>query len=189
MDIDEIAFALKSEFIEQKRKIAKGYNLGAGHLHDSFVKAAKVMLDLDAEPDMFILAQFHGQNDSAKMVPQFLSTQIAKDRYKKFMEEMFSTEVTYDMIYNENVARLEAQRRLGFSDPEILRSMSFRFAPWFRLCYPKEPILSLMANDKLREKALREFNQELKQFLIAKKLDYKRVTLWTPPHKKNEHLQ
>lgn len=183
VNLEDLALELKEEFIKHKKKFSSSYFLPARAAQSSFLKAAQLVIDHNALPEQFIAAQFYDHKDGDNMLPQFLSTSLAVKRYEEYKKLFEHTDITYEMIFYENEARLNAQKRLGFSETDILLSMSFNFATWFRLCYPKTPIKKLMDNNIIREKALREFNDTLKAFLISMKLDYKRITLWFNPNR------
>lgn len=169
-------------FINEKRKVLPNFNIAAGHQDKVFQKAAEFVSGLNADPEMYVFAQFYFKPKSEQMLmqPQFLYSLDAVENFDRLADTIQNT-ISLDTIYNEDLMMLEAQKRLGFTEEEILRSMTFQFTPWFRLCYSKEPIPKLMANNALRKKARAEFNDELKTFLISKKMDYKRITLWTEP--------
>ena len=178
LESTDLGLEVRELFIEYKTKPGpdgklKYYKIPNGAFQKCFEKAAEVIESLNANPMTYIQAQFHNRGDGAKLLPQFLATDKAIDRYLDFVSN--KSKVTIDEIFEENVRRLKAQMQLGFAVKEILMSKSFNFRPWFRLCITKEPIPELMEDKELREKALSEFNNEVKELLVKRGLDYKRI--------------
>lgn len=178
METEDLALEVRRLFVEQKRKLFPGYTIPGNMYEDCFMKAAEEIEKLHGDPEVYVFSQFYLQEDNAKLIPQFLGTQRAVDRYLDFVVYSKSV-ISPTTILTENLNKLKTQLRMGFSLEEILKSKSFKFPSWFRLCISKEPIKDLMEDVKLRNKALSEFNDKIKELLEANNLDYKRITSWT----------
>lgn len=173
----ELGLELRSLFIAQKNKSTSGKRIAyaiPGELYqDCFEKVAEIVTDLKTDPEAYIYSQFYNRGDGAKILPQFLYSEEAVQRYLEFANKQ--NIVTLDDVFNENVQRLKNQMSLNFTVEEILMSKSFDFRPWFRVCITKEPVPAIM--EKFQPLAKEQFNDSIKAILIKHNLDYKRITL------------
>jgi hypothetical protein len=126
---------------------------------------------------MFVVAQFYHKsiNDKMAMLPQFLYTAEAVENFGRLLDTISSI-VPYELIYKENKNRLNAHTASGFSEEEVLTSMTLNFDACFRLTYSKQPISKLMNNTKLRERAKKEFSKEVEEVLKKYNHDTRRIT-------------
>lgn len=156
-------------------KRVKSLRLGGGPVmlpstaDEAFRKAAVICMQLNADPELYVKAQFAGCN--AGITANFLHTDKAKDYYRIFVEEMvLSLDESYDvqktLLHNQIV-------HAGRSVERALMHDGLDFEPWFRICITKEPILEVI--QKYREEAKKLLTPKLKKFLDSKKLDYKRI--------------
>lgn len=156
----------KEDFTKQKLWLSRSTTQNL-----PFEKAAKICIALDATPEDFVCAQFR-KIGPENMQPAMLHNANAEKYYKDYMS---LTRMSLPEVYNTQMLYLETQIRQAKRTVEAaLMDDDIKFHPWFRICITKEPIDKVI--DKYIAEAQELFNNQLKQFLISKNLDYKRIT-------------
>lgn len=166
---------VKNAFMQHKLAVMPHYRLPP--VSDVFEKATAFILQHCSDPEMYVAAQFYRKSiaDKMSMLPQFLYTAEAVENFGQLIDTI-SCIVPYDSVYKENKIRLNAHMQKGFSEEEILTSMSLIFDPCFRLTYSKEPIQKLMDNRELRQEARAQYNKEIGDVLTKYGHNHRRIT-------------
>jgi len=143
---------------------------------DAFREAAKICLELDAEPETYVRAQFTLFTDKEALakVPNLLHHNKAKDYYNDYIQ---STTLSFEDSYKLQVAYVRDQVELA--QRPVVRALmddKLNLEPWFRICITKEPVKEVI--DKYKDDALEvyERSKRLREFLAEKKLDHTRFT-------------
>ena len=141
---------------------------------DAFKAAAKVCIELDAEPEVYVRAQFTLFSDQQLLakLPALLHHGKAKDYYNDYIQ---STTLSFEESFKLQVAYVRDQVELAHRP--VVRALlddKLNLEPWFRICITKEPIKEVI--DKYKDDALEvyERSKKLRQFLAEKNLDYTR---------------
>lgn len=166
---------VKNAFMKHKLSVMPHYRLPP--TNGIFEKATAFILQHCSDPEMYVAAQFYRKSvaDKMAMLPQFLYTADAVENFGQLLDTI-SCIVPYETIYKENKNRLIAHMQGGFSEEEVLTSMSLMFDPCFRLTYSKEPIEKLMNNLTLREEARAQYTKEIGEVLIKNGHNHRRIT-------------
>jgi hypothetical protein len=132
--------------------------------------AAKLCKDLGAHPEDFVAGIFAGQ-DPVHVKPAWLTTKNGVFRYEEYMKTVKRT--PWPERFKVNKRWLEDQVAQGFSEEETLLTSWIDFDPWFRICYTKTPYDSI--KKRWLTEAKKQYDRELREFLVSKNLDYTRL--------------
>jgi len=160
--------------LELKRfyeKFTKKMTLSVPRTMQHYEKAATICMELDATPEQYV-ASLVAKIGADKLRVEFLHCAEAKNHYKEYMSERaLSLPDIFEvqMMYLRNQLG-QAKRKVE----DALMDDDLKFQPWFRICITKQPIEEVL--DKYCAEAVEQMTPKLKQFLIDKKLDYKRIT-------------
>lgn len=136
----------------------------------AFAKAAVICAELNADPEIYVKAQF-AHCDAARFA-NLLHTSNARTYYKKYVEEMT---LSLDELYDINKMYLTSQiTNAGRSVEDALMHDGLDLQPWFRICITKEPIPEVIQRYRAEAKAM--LTPKLKNFLKSKNLDYTRIS-------------
>lgn len=170
---EELVDELKKAFVRRKQSTQGGrrnYQLVGDTYDKYFIKGAEVCRELRACPILFIDSLFVNA-DPDKIFPTFLNSRdFCTKKYNEYIET-YHTKAA--VLFPVLLKLLKAQLELGRTLEEVLLSDYLDFPAWFRVCISKEPIPSVM--DKYCAAAQLSFSIDVKQLLVDKKLDYKRI--------------
>jgi len=155
----------KIESLESTRRTYSTY----GRFEDVFEKAAEICDKLKANVADYVDSHFYNVH-SDTVQPQFLA---ASNSIKKYNEYMAQFKTSYEEVFTMFLDKLKRQIKLGRAVEWILNCKDFDFPPWFRICITKDPIPEVIKN--YRAAALQQYTGDLRDFLISKKLDYRRI--------------
>lgn len=168
----DLAEEIKMYFIRRKREspesTRRNYVLDAQFI-PVFEKAAETCKKYNALPVHYVNAHFHDQH-ADQIQPQFLA---GSNSLKKYNEYMVRFKTDYNSMFELYKAKLKRQIELGRKVEWILNCKDLDFAPWFRICITEKPIQEII--DNYKPAAKQDYSEELRDFLISKKLDYRRI--------------
>ena len=168
----DLAAEIKACFINRKREspgsTRRSYSVG-DQLEDVFEQAATICAKLQAHPVDYVEALFYNV-DPNSVYPQFL---ISSNAIKRYNEHQAQFKVKYPEVFELFTSKLKRQIELGRKIEWILNCKDFDFPAWFRICITKEPIQEII--DNYKPAAKQEYSEALRNFLISKGLEYRRI--------------
>jgi len=145
----------------------------------NFVQAAKICYRINADPVLFVEAQFHRVGKIDNFQAAFLHSEYVEENYQTYLAN-HCTEETYVQWYDLYQAQLSYLRNLiqtGMTVETALSKSYVNFKAWFRILITKEPNPEII--DKYQATAYKELkdkaNDGLEIFLRKKKFDLKRI--------------
>lgn len=173
-DIDFITEELRRLYCKKKGKLIGKpfYTLPITEKNkQAFRKAAELCVELKADPEIFIDAQFIAGGDINNFYPEFLHSKNARINYHEYKKR---TMLSYEDSYAIQLEYVRSQiEKNGRKVENILMDDDIPLSPWFRICISVAPIPEVI--EKYRPQAKEEFNDELKNFLDSKGLDSTRI--------------
>lgn len=168
----DAAAEIKSYFIRRKREspesTKRSYTIG-DQFTEIFEKAATLCKNCNATPVDYVDAHFHNTH-ADEVYPQFLA---GSNSVKKYNEYEINFKASYASIFEHFKAKLKRQIELGRKVEWILNCKDLDFPAWFRICITQHPVKEVI--DNYKPAAKQEYCEKLRDFLISKKLDYRRI--------------
>lgn len=166
------AAEIKRYFVSKKREspesTRRSYTAGK-NFDEVFEKAAENCTKCKATVVDYVDAHFNNK-DSNLVHPQFLASTGSIKVYNEYMSQF---KVSYAELFDLFAAKLKRQIELGRDVEWILNCVDFDFPAWFRICITKEPIQSVI--DNYQQVARDEYTLTLRDFLLSKDLEYRRI--------------
>jgi hypothetical protein len=170
---------LSDYFVEFKNRVREdgtqpNYRL-LPNSYQHFKKAAEICESLEAEPYLYMLAVFDGQ-DPINIRPEFTHAKNVVEKYERVMSR--NSILGFNDILKLNTEYLEVQRKLGFKDEDILLTKWIPFTAWFRfIMFPAkaDPQKLKTLKAKFQLEAQGQYSKKLAAFLTAKGFDPNKI--------------
>lgn len=166
--INALAESVKEAFVNKAKKIMPWYRYKSKD-STAFLKAAEICSKINADPTLFVDAQFVGVTDLSHFQVNYLYAAHAEQKYKDYVNENFieQTPIDYEGLYQAQLSYLRQMIQSSMPVEKALLKDYVNFKPWFRILITKEPNFEIIKKYKPQIKSM---SPDLFNFLNKKKL-------------------
>jgi hypothetical protein len=175
--VDEIT----GHFIDKKRLSKRGYVFrGTPKTDQHFAEAAAICRDYDIAPALFVDMAYKRLQKPEFFTPAHLSgtplRMYIKNRVHSDGEPQCDSNytITPEELWNYQNEMLKIYTSRGMSADTVLADPGVKFRGWFRIIASSED--NEVIKQKYRELANQELTNTLKEFLVSKSIDIRRIT-------------
>jgi len=165
--------SIAESFKEEARKLLPWYKYGSKDI-TAFEKAAEICYRIDADPVLFVKAQFNNIKNIDHFQSSFLHTQYAESKYREYVQKncINETPIAYEDLYQTQLSYLRNLIQSGLTVEQALMKDYVNLKNWFRILITKEPVQEVI--DKYKSKVF-PIDEALLHFLKEKKFDLSRL--------------
>ena len=172
---DALVDQIREAFVSKAQKLKPWYKTSYKD-EKHFVEAAKICEKLEANPNIYIDAQFEGFKNVDHIQAAFLHSTHAEQKYLDYANKNMVKDIPidYEALYNIQLRYLKNLIKSNLSVEDALLKDYIQFEPWFRILITKNPVPDIIKKYKSK---LGKLDPRLLTFLKNKgKFDLRRLT-------------